>query len=50
MSGRSAVVSHHTAIFSPIKTVNLPGSGVFFFHEGKKKNPEFWIKPEVEYP
>ena len=37
MSGRSAVVLHHTAIFSPIKTVNLPGSGFVFSTKVKKK-------------
>ena len=50
LSGRSAVVSDYSANFSQTKKiVNLPGSG-FFFHEGKKKNPEFRKNPEVAHP
>ena len=51
MSDMSAVVSDHTAVFSPDKKgkVNLPGSG-FFSTKVKKKNTEFWINPEVPHP
>ena len=38
LSGRSAIVSDYTANFSQTKKiVNLPGSGVFFSTEVKKK-------------
>ena len=51
VSGRSAVVSDYTANFSQTKKiVNLPGSGVFFSTEVKKKNPEFRKNPEVAHP